>query len=390
MIRRSLRRWSYGFVAILVGAAGLWFAPTASASSTVVFVSTGATQTWTVPSGVTAVEVTMVGGGGGGGRAGTTASGGGGGAVTGILTVEPGDTLSIIVGQGGINSNVSSEELPDAVARRNYRFGGGGAGAGQKPAYANSWGSGGGRTALRSSSSLYGTSGDLLTAGAGGGGGYAGGPAGLTGAGGAGGGLIGGDGGGGSAANTGGDGGTQLTGGAGGQGSEPGVDGIQFAGGYAQLSLAGVSEGGGGGGGYYGGGGAGDNGGGGGGSSYLGLSSYFTGSTTAGSGATPGLTSWPSECGTTPGQGGTAGASTGPTDGGGGNGCLVIDYNPYTPGAPPPWLQAYARPEAGSDCSTGWNPSWAEWPSDNRGGYTCERRLQYVGGMWVYFAGFPG
>lgn len=348
-------------------------APSLEATSDVVFAYTGAPQTWTVPDGVTSIEISLIGAGGGGGRAvtGSTAFGGGGGVVTGTLTVVPGDTLTLIVGQGGINDNVSNAQ------DRNYRYGGGASGAGNT-FYTNAWGSGGGRTAVRSSNSVYGTSGDVLTAGAGGGGGYN-----VTrAAGGAGGGTLGADGSRGDTSNGGG-GGTQTAGGSAGGAKEPGVAGVQYAGGYAALS-GGLSEAGGGGGGYYGGGGAGDNGGGGGGSSYLGSASYFIGSTTAGSGRDPGSSTWPSACGTTPGRGADPGSSA--VVGQGGNGCVVISIAGTSSDTetqiPAPWLQAYQRTTATSVCSEGWNPSWAMWPNEHTGGFTCERRIEYLNGTW--------
>ena len=55
--------------------------------------------TWTVPAGVTTVQVVATGGGGGGGAVSTT--GGNGGVVTATLSVSPGDTLQLYVGGGG-------------------------------------------------------------------------------------------------------------------------------------------------------------------------------------------------------------------------------------------------------------------------------------------------
>lgn len=289
-------------------------APSSLAANEVVFAFTGSDQTWTVPAGVTSIEISLIGAGGAGGNGatGSTAFGGGGGVVTGTLTVVPGDTLTLIVGQGGINDNVSQP------LDRNYRYGGGASGAGNT-GFTNTWGSGGGRTAVRSSDPLYGTSGDVLTAGAGGGGGYN-----VTrAAGGAGGGTSG-DSGERGDTTLGGGGGTQSAGGTAGGPSEPGVAGIQYAGGYAALSGRSTSEAGGGGGGYFGGGGGGDNGAGGGGSSYLGSTSYFVGSTTAGSGRDPGTSSWPSACGSNPGRGAEPGSSA--TVGEGGHGCVVISF----------------------------------------------------------------
>ncbi|MEY2626675.1 MAG: hypothetical protein RJB08_434, partial [Actinomycetota bacterium] len=237
------------------------------------FVYTGALQTWTVPSGVTSVRVHLIGAGGGGGRSGTSAYGGGGGYATGILGVSAGQTFDVIVGGGGIRQCTGDvPALNNVDARRNFSFGGGASGNGSA-AYDCTFAAGGGRSAIR----IGGTSSDIVTAGGGGGGGY-------NGAGGAGGGLVGSTGGG-----TGGTGGSQSDGGATAS-PEPGVAGVQYAGGWAGFSnsaLNAASEAGGGGGGYYGGGAGGDNGGGGGGSSFLGT--LTDASTVAGSGREAGV-----------------------------------------------------------------------------------------------------
>jgi gliding motility-associated-like protein len=72
-------------------------------SSTTIFDTPGAT-TWTVPSGVTSINVQLWGGGGGGAGAGPAngAGGGGGGAYTvSTMTVVPGTTYTLTVGVGG-------------------------------------------------------------------------------------------------------------------------------------------------------------------------------------------------------------------------------------------------------------------------------------------------
>ncbi|MBI1352183.1 MAG: hypothetical protein GC156_13840 [Actinomycetales bacterium] len=59
---------------------------------------------------------------------------------------------------------------------------------------------------------------------------------------------------------------------------------------------------------------------------------------------------------------------------------------------PPPWLQAYGRADSSVSCEDGWNPSWAEWPGDGSGGYTCERHLAWISsgiGGWGEHGGFP-
>ena len=252
-------------------------------TGTTVLTHTGAVQQWTVPAGVTSIEVHLIGAGGGAGlsnRGGSNGgNGGGGGYATGALTVSPGAVYDVIVGQGGRHMCVADMTaiVGDLTARRNFSFGGGAAGYGGG-AWDCSWASGGGRSALRT----QGGTDDLITAGGGGGGGFDGG------SGGAGGGLtgltgttnIGG-------ANPGaGTGGTQVAGGVGGACGENGYDGIKYAGGPAGVDTGLPSEAGGGGGGYYGGGGGCNNKGGGGGSSFVG--GVASGSTTAGSGRTPG------------------------------------------------------------------------------------------------------
>ena len=39
------------------------------------------------------------------------------------------------------------------------------------------------------------------------------------------------------------------------------------------------------------------------------------------------------------------------------------------------WIQAVGRPTADAVCEEGWSPSWAQWPNEGAGGYTCERTL---------------
>lgn len=55
---------------------------------------------------------------------------------------------------------------------------------------------------------------------------------------------------------------------------------------------------------------------------------------------------------------------------------------------PSPWLKALGR-EAGEQCPEGMNPSWAMWPNDGTGGFTCEWREEYTGNfMWTERPGF--
>lgn len=89
---------------------------------------TGADQSFVVPTGVTSVKVYIWGGGGSGT---TTINGsfyGGAGAyVEGILTVTPGETLTIYVGQGGSNT-IGFAYKNGGPNNANYNSGGGGGG----------------------------------------------------------------------------------------------------------------------------------------------------------------------------------------------------------------------------------------------------------------------
>jgi len=225
--------------------------PPAQGSQTFLF--TGRVQTFVVPAGVTLVTVEAWGAEGGDGFHGEQcyAAGAPGAHVSGaMLSVTPGETLSIYVGgQGG-------DSPGEALGAGGYNGGGqGGLGAG----------GGGGASDVRQGGS--GLTDRVVVAGAGGGGGY--GTCNYVGGIGGAGGPDGGNGthGQGEPAGGGGEGGTQTSGGAGGAGASDGADGGLGLGG------AGSDFGGGGGGGFYGGGGGGASasnaGGGGGGSSLL-------------------------------------------------------------------------------------------------------------------------
>jgi hypothetical protein len=113
---------------------------------------TGSNQSFVVPNGVTSINVYMWGAGGG---AGLGAGGGAGCYVQGILTVIPGETLTIVVGQGGGNKASSFGKT----------YGGGGSGGGLDNGRSDIVSSqGGGRSAIVRSTT------DLVTAAAGGGG----------------------------------------------------------------------------------------------------------------------------------------------------------------------------------------------------------------------------
>jgi hypothetical protein len=79
---------------------GSWQTPPAPTITTgqQTFTSNG---TFTIPSGVTAVTVTVVGGGGGGNNTSSSGGGGGGAAIKLLTGLTPGNTLSVTVGGGG-------------------------------------------------------------------------------------------------------------------------------------------------------------------------------------------------------------------------------------------------------------------------------------------------
>jgi len=122
-----------------------------SKNTRVVQAYTGSDVSFTVPSGVTRIYAKLWGAGGGGGSKwgwGYAAPGGGGGFTHGVIATTTGETLTLIVGQGGTNT-VGTGSI----------YGGGGNSTQQ-----NYPGKGGGRTAIRRGST------ELMTAGGGGGG----------------------------------------------------------------------------------------------------------------------------------------------------------------------------------------------------------------------------
>lgn len=201
---------------------------------------TGGVQTYTVPAGITSINVWLWGAGGagadrtGGGNGG---AGGSGAFVKGTLAVTPGQVLQIVVGGRGTFSTTNGTHAGG--------YGGGGT------AYQNA-GSGGGYSGIFLTSVSFANA--RAIAGGGAGAGYGrernfGGAGGAT-TGSAGGGL--------NVTNTGGGGGTLAAGGAagaGGAGTFAGTSGSQLQGGTGGNAGAGTYGGGGGGGGYYGGGG---------------------------------------------------------------------------------------------------------------------------------------
>ena len=211
-------------------------------SATNTFTFTGATQTYTVPAGVTSLSVTLSGGGGGSSfpRAGSN-TGGTAALVTGTIAVTPGQVLTIIVGgKGGPGGPNNTGNNPGG-----YLGGGQGAYAGSG---AGGGAGGGGLTGIQISAAY------VAIAGAGGG-------AGTNAANGGNGGATG--------ANGGGTGyGTGGTASAAGSNVSGGNTGAQYTGGNASGGNF-QYPGGGGGSGLYGGGGGNQSGGGGGGGSSL-------------------------------------------------------------------------------------------------------------------------
>lgn len=215
---------------------------------TVLSYTTPGSYTWTVPDGVTLIQIAATGGGGG---ASFLYNGGNGGVVTATLGVTAGDTLSLDVGGGGgatndIGGGGGSSNVNAGTA--NQIIAGGGGGSGGSAGGDSTGGDGGG---AGTSSGSNGNAGNP-TAGSGGSGGTGG---------------AGGPSGGGPGGSAGGNG----NGGAGGAGGNGGAGGIGGSGSGTGGAGGNGCCGGGGGGGYGGGGGAGsgpggDGGGGGGGS----------------------------------------------------------------------------------------------------------------------------
>lgn len=259
--------------------------PTAGFTNCASFTNSGGDQSFTVPSGVTSLDVRMW-GASGGTAIGGYPGGGSGGYSAGTASVTPGQALTVMVGSGGAANQAGSSV-----------YGGGGGYAG--PAGASQFGAagGGGMSGLWSGAANTAAN-ALLIAGGGGGSPYVSVAPGNASGAGAGGGSNGT-----SAGVNGGKYGSQgFGGGASGGGACPtaGTPGTQFTGGYGAsagrpANGIGGEAGGGGGGGWYGGGGGGCRpnstatapGGGGGGSGYV-NSAKVTGSTTPGSNGTTG------------------------------------------------------------------------------------------------------
>jgi trimeric autotransporter adhesin len=284
----------------------------------------GGAQSIVVPSGVTSVDARLWGAAGGGANSifyTLQGGGGAGGFASGTIAVTPGQTLGLIVGQGGI---------PNSTAAT---FGNGGAGGNSTDAIRRG-GSGGGASGIFSSATI--SQPNALVIAGGGGGASPGADGGTLGAGGGGATTGGQD----AVASASGRGGSQVAGGAAASGNSaclvaPFAGSALSGGNGGSSNGASSNEGGGGGGGYFGGGGglcqnaATQNGGGGGGSSFITGAGVTAGATTAGTnffyaGAA---------CSGTSTSGGsannfyTAGIGQGSCYGTGGNGEIVIQYN---------------------------------------------------------------
>jgi CshA-type fibril repeat protein len=270
---KSLRRLCTGAIGAVVGITSIIVVPLAAAgpaaasdggpasctpdagyTNCVRYTFTGDDQAFMVPASVTAIRAKIWGAGGGGSQpslfdeSGGGGGGGGGGFTTGTLAVSSGQSLTLMVGQGGRNSSGSSAYGGGATAGfgEGFPWGTGGSGGGMSALFVDAAhtvplliaGGGGG---VGGSSDRPGN--DFEQAGGGGGGGDNG----LA--------SVSGDGRGGTGA-------TQAQGGSGGRSLDEGCfgsgnDGTQFSGGAGAVSFGFDSGGGGGGGGggYFGGGG---------------------------------------------------------------------------------------------------------------------------------------
>ena len=137
--------------------------------------TTPGSWSYTVPTGVYAVSVTLVGAGGGGGGADgfSGGNGGNGGSITAIVSVQPGQTLSGFVGGGGATGWTSGNSGSNVYCSGNGAATAGGGGAGGAANCPNSsvggYSGGGGAGGGASSLAVAGTY--LLQAAGGGGGG---------------------------------------------------------------------------------------------------------------------------------------------------------------------------------------------------------------------------
>ena len=127
------------------------------------------TNTFTVPAGVTSIQLTVIGGGGGGGGADSSpgSAGRAGARVSGTLAVSPGQILTISVGSGGGGGTSDQGSAPGGVGGTNNLGYSGGSGSAAGPTPISGGGGGGGAA----SAVLVNGSPTVVAAGGGGGGG---------------------------------------------------------------------------------------------------------------------------------------------------------------------------------------------------------------------------
>jgi len=41
------------------------------------------------------------------------------------------------------------------------------------------------------------------------------------------------------------------------------------------------------------------------------------------------------------------------------------------------WQQQIERPNADAPCPSGWDPTWAQWPKEGKGGFSCVRNIDW-------------
>ncbi len=129
------RRSLHGFLSVLLILFGLQFVsgePSSAASNDctvssgqyckLTFSYSGSREDWVVPAGITSVVVDAAGGGGGDG----TSAGGRGARNQATITVTPGETLSVYVGQQGFQGNLSNNTSYVTPASKTGGGGGGG------------------------------------------------------------------------------------------------------------------------------------------------------------------------------------------------------------------------------------------------------------------------
>ena len=167
-----------------------------SANSVQSFTTTG-TTTWTVPVGVTSVEVLVIAGGGGGGVNGGGGGGGGSSVSSTTYTVTPGSSVSVVVGNGGTGANSGNSYIAQAGGSSSFGLvsaigGGGGNSYGAAGISGSTGGGGSGGGSSHNGNGIIGTvsdggNGNSNAAGGGGGGSALDGDAATAGAGGNGG-----------------------------------------------------------------------------------------------------------------------------------------------------------------------------------------------------------